>query len=1121
MNRYIKIVLILSFVLLFAEQEARSTEVCDSNRSCVGRTLKFKVSSGKGAHYADIENNDLLKKLGETMTVEMWLKPEKQSGKLQYICGLWGPGEDKNDSWIAYISPDDSLTFELNGLNSLGPIDNTVVKIYAGNLYNSWNHYAFVFNGKTGYAYILINAEVKDSSRNSFYPLSRLKKISNDELSIQLGSTNAISNDQNQNRTFKGDMDEIRIWGKALSPSDLYCLKDKALGGKEDSLLLYYRCNDPGYVYTLCDATGHNNIGYIRSGLSADWSNRSDFVKVLITPMSIVDTVYCDNEKIYDFVITDTSVCSTGGYLRTTTGYPDKFKLIYNNKEYPLINWNYIPLIPKTPITFKVKAKCDFIGTVTTRFEIRNSNACGWGIANIPISITRLTELSMSKLQIGFDSLKARCIERPYIDSTIKICNNTNGSGTPRNVTINSFSVKMPNVYSLTYPALPRVLKPGECIDVSIRFFSKDTTATYFDTLKIQSDDKCAPLAAIPLYGKVKEVIGLYQRGSKIKIDSINFGKSCLNFPSDAVEYSWENLVERDITVTNIIIPPNFLGKPFKFPVTLKPVTGYQPNYFRFLPKQKGNFVDSIVFEIKSEGCTIRRPIYIKGIGYDAAISFATPSVDFSTVIVGQESTLNVQIKNESDDPLAASIYLKQGDPFYLTGAKSINIPPNSTRTFPMTFRPAIAGTFKDEVCIYENSCFQSFCVPVTGKAIVQRFSFIPEIMELRNVLGCQTRDTILEIKNISGQPQTLSNFSITPAVSPFLLLEPAVLPPSVVLSSDESIKFRIRYIPNDIVNDRADRAFLNYQTSDNEKWSAKLYGTSVIPKMFLTEEILYETIEVGGSRRDTITFENISLFDIYVDSMKVSQGFSIVNPVGFSGKLMKPRDSIMIIVDFLPTEDKQYNGNLTIYSAQPCLSVKQSKLTGRGIIVPLDAPLKVISYGFIKPCECEVRTIPMINNSFNFNMSIDSIWIDTANVASPAAEFYSWYSFYSPKSTVPYNIPPRSTDTLSIKYCPKRPFLYRFVDNDARLHIRASGSGWANDFTTYLGGKQTLLFAADTQSVIFSPTRVDTFSRSQYYHLKIPDFKYNPQRAVVKISKLTFTPDERVFYIYCPYKFT
>ncbi len=145
--------------------------------------------------------------------------------------------------------------------------------------------------------------------------------------------------------------------------------------------------------------------------------------------------------------------------------------------------------------------------------------------------------------------------------------------------------------------------------------------------------------------------------------------------------------------------------------------------------------------------------------------------------------------------------------------------------------------------------------------------------------------------------------------------------------------------------------------------------------------------------------------------------------------------------------------------------------------------------------------------------MSIDSIFIDSTNVTNPATEFYSWYSFYSPNGTFPYQIPKRATDTLTIRYCPKNQLVTKFVDNNARLNLYASGNGWNRYYTTYLAGKQTLLFTYDTLTVNFPPTRVDTVSAPKFVRLYIPDFEFNPQRAKVEITNLSFEPEERVFY--------
>ncbi|HRP02662.1 MAG TPA: choice-of-anchor D domain-containing protein [Candidatus Kapabacteria bacterium] len=1095
--------------LMFVSKSAFTYEACDTTRLCIGNSLKFTVTTGKGAHYIDVINNSLINKMGKAITFDLWLKPKRQAGKIQYIAGLWGPNFEVNDSWLAYINDKDSLIFQLNGNESnLANEDFTTVSAYIGNLYDQWNHYAFVFNGNNNFAYIYINGDKIDSSRNNKYPLYTLKKINNPELSIQIGSTNALSNDPNMNRTFLGDMDEIRIWGRALSAEEIFCNKDKALNGKEDSLLLYYRCNDPNYVFELCDAAGNGNQGMMRSGLEFGLSDRQDIIKVIASPLSIKDTIVCDTAKFYDFVLTDTSVCATGFYIRTVTGFPEKFSFTYNNKEYDLSKWSYLPLPSMSAITLRIKVNADFVGTISTWLQVRSVNACGYNIANIPITINRQTELNMSKLEVAFDSLKARCIEKTYIDSTITICNTSN-----RDLTISKLSNNMPLVFKLLHSTLPIVLKPKECTNVIVRFTSRDTTEFYYDTLTINSNDRCANVTQIPLQGKVKEVFRINKRSSDERLTEIDFGTKCVNFPSVATEYDWMNLDIKDIVITDIKIPDNFYGKNFKFPVTLEPNTGYQANYFRFLPKTVGVFNDSIIIVAKSGNCTIHYPIYIKGVAYDADLSFKDTIIDFGSIKVGQELTINAVLNNNSNVSLTSSTYLINGEPFFITGSKSISISANASGTIQITFRPTKAGLFEDELGVYEESCFESYGVKVKGVAYVDWFSYEPEVLEVKNVLGCYSKEEELEIRNLTDNIATLSDFKLIQALPKFTLVEPAVFPSSITINKGESVKFKLRYTPNDIIAERADRALLEYKTQDNQVWTAKLLGTSVLPRLHITSEILFETIEVGGSKQDTIIIENISNFDITINNANIPTGFIMVYPATLNGRVLKPKDTVQVIINFVPTEDKLYSGQFEINVVTPCPIDFYTDISGKGIIVPLDAPLKVINYGFVNPCECEERKIPLINNSFYFPMNIDSILIDTTNVTSPASQFYSWYSFYSPSSVFPYQIPKRSTDTLTIVYCPKSPFIDTLVDNNARLHIYASGSAWKNHFETFLAGKQTLLFQADSNFIVFPPTRVDTVSAPRYIHLFIPGLELNPKQAKVEISNFGFEPDERVFY--------
>ena len=296
-TRSFRFLYILLFIIVLYPFDLRGWADCDEVKSCLGRALTLTVNSGKGAHYVDIEKTKLQAQFDSQMTVQMWIKPEKQEGMTQFIAGLWGPAKDKNDVWVIYFSPDDNLVFEINHPEiHLHHIDNTVVEVPAADLYDSWNHISAVFNGSEQTAYLYINGYLAGSARNPQYPANRFNKLANPELPIQVGSCNGLSDNDN-NRTFRGQIDEFRMWSRVLSPDEILCQKDRALyGEREDSLVIYYRFNDPSDQYTLCDATGNENYGKARSGASCQNSDRRFNTTVLASPLSINDTLKCTNQ---------------------------------------------------------------------------------------------------------------------------------------------------------------------------------------------------------------------------------------------------------------------------------------------------------------------------------------------------------------------------------------------------------------------------------------------------------------------------------------------------------------------------------------------------------------------------------------------------------------------------------------------------------------------------------------------------------------------------------------------------------------------------------------------------------------------------------------------------------
>ncbi len=291
------------------------------------------------------------------------------------------------------------------------------------------------------------------------------------------------------------------------------------------------------------------------------------------------------------------------------------------------------------------------------------------------------------------------------------------------------------------------------------------------------------------------------------------------------------------------------------------------------------------------------------------------------------------------------------------------------------------------------------------------------------------------------------------------------------------------------------------------------MIGTSIVPKFYVTPLTQYGTIEVNASKRDTLLIENSSPFVMTIDSLAVTAGFNLIYPIMPLSRTLNPGDSIWAIVDFNPKQSQFYQGNILVFSNSPCKVENEGVLEGKGEIIPLELSISTISFGFVRPCDCFERFIPLINKSKNFRMTVDDVWIDSIGIANGTPDLFTWRSAFSPDGRVPYSILPAQIDTMWIKYCPRSPADRAYIDNNARLNIKAHGSGWDGEYETFLSGKRMLMMEPLQKIVEFPPTRVDTFAASRYVNIIVPDVNVNPAREDLRIDTIYFDPPERVFF--------
>jgi len=1098
--------LLLATLLGIAAIPARGQfpAACDRDKACIGNALTIEVTSGKGAQYVDIDSNAVLRTLTDELTVEAWIKPVRQAGKRVYLAGLWGPNRDNNDQWVVYIE-EERITFALSADASFqGDVDNTVVTVTVNGLYTrGWTHVAAVWDGTSTAARLIIDGYEAGRSTNAAFPLTRLKRVESPRLPTQLGACNGLYDDTTRYRTFEGQIDEFRIWRRALPEPEIRCGRLKSLAGNENGLVLYYRCNERASDQALCDATGNNLQGLMRSGAACRSNNRVSPLSYTASPLSIGGTLYCTGDTTFTFTVTDTSSC----------GNQVSFSMVGQDAGLFQVNPRNASLVQGTPVTVTVRLIATVVGPIQARLRISNANRCGAPL-DIAINVNRRTELDYSKGRLQVDTLYVGCLERTVSEDTLEICNRT---GRPMRVDNIRLAVGRAFSWGPLDPGrpLPLTLANNECWKVVVRMGVGDTSYTEYDTLLIASDDQCPGSGIIPIEGRTQEVLVILDQSGFSRLDSMNFGAVCPGQISDVRLYQLRNLVQDSIFVdTAEFTPPNFYGRRVRYPQGLAPNTAYLPTYIRFRPDRPGPITGEVRFTARYRGCTIVRTIYVRGRGISVDVAFNTGVVGFGNVTIGKASQQSASVTNSGDELRRMSAYLKIGDVFQIISNRSFTISPGQTLQIGLEFRPRQPITYYDTLCIFDEQCFQTICIPVSGTGVFEDLSFGPSYVNMENVVGCRCRVDTLTVTNMSGGPLTVTQARLNDATGKFALLGTV---PTGPLAPGGAFTYVVEYCPNDLTNDRADNAFLDLALSNGETYQVVIRATSVVPKLFVTPLTVFGTVEVGWRESQMILVENASSVPINVTTATVPAGFTVLSTNPPLPAVLQPRDSMWVEVELAPSAEVNYGGDLTLASDDPCQLTWTGTVSGTGKIVRLEVPISFINYGMIPPCDCASREIPLPNLSEYIPMSIDSIWIDGAGVASPRPQVFRWRSRQTGSTTLPYVIAPQSIDTLVIEFCPNIPATPQNVLSNATIHITASTASWSQTFQTVLSGRRELNFTPAPTLVQFPATRVDTSARPIQVRITVPDAFQNPSGDSIVITGITFVPDQNVFSVSDP----
>jgi hypothetical protein len=1101
LHRIVVVVLLLGLMSVagfLSDASAQYPAKCDQDKSCVGNALTIVATQGKGAQYVDVDTSYILRALDTALTFEAWLSPQMQPGKKQFVAGLWGPNQDNNDQWLVWIQ-DNTVTFELNHDGTyLGEIDNTIATTSVPDLYTrGWVHLAAVWDGVTTTARLYLDGALVAVGTNAAYPITHLHPIESATLAMQIASCNSLYDDTSRYRTFKGQMDEIRLWDRALSAQEIGCQRLLSLNGNEPGLIMYLRCNEKANAQFLCDATG-NLTSRPRSGANLVASNRVIPSTFTAVPATLSATLACTADTIFTITVTDTSLCGDQVNVGLDGANANNFTVSANN----------LMLAQNVPQTITVTLKGNPTGVLAASLNIVSQNRCGNPI-RIPINVNRTTQLSYSVTSIAFDTLYVGCEEVLFETDTVTICNTT---GSPISISGATFDSShftwSPGAGS---PKLPTSLAPGACYKLVVRYDQQDTSVTFFDTLRVHSSDVCPGSGIIPVTGRSQEVIALLATDGKSIVDTLAFGSVCPDQISAVGLYQYRGLVSDTVYIDSITYTdPHFFGAGFQFPVKLVPKTAYLATYIRFKPTAAGPLSGMMHLYSHYHGCTIEKSIGLWGRGISVNFAFNQTQLSFGNVTIGKAAQLVATVTNHGVDSRNLAAYLKVGDVFQIIAGSSFSLNPGQTANITVEFRPRQLLNYVDTLAVFDEGCYSTIEIPVSGTGVFQSLSFTPPYLPIQNVVGCQCQTDTVLVKNISGTNLSITAEALNDPSGKMTIVSPSHVGP---LASNATVQYIVTYCPNDLTHDRADDAYIDITLSDGEQYQLLVRATSLAPELYVTPLTTYNIVEVGWQKLDSILLENASPVPVHVSSITVPPGYSIVSTSPPLPVTLNPRDSLWVYVLFQPTSETGYDGNITATLDGPCPQTYSGVITGAGQIVKLDVPITFMNYSLIKPCDCEIRKIPLPNYSFKVPISIDSIWIDAVGLPNPWPQVFSWSSDLS-GTKIPYQIPAQGEDTLLISFCPNIPATQANTVLNATLHIKASSPGWSQVFNTLMSGGRELNFQPSTVLVGFPATRVDTSAAPIGVNIAVPNPFVNPSGDSVIIDSIGFMPDDHVFSV-------
>ncbi|MFN8367403.1 MAG: choice-of-anchor D domain-containing protein [Candidatus Kapaibacterium sp.] len=566
---------------------------------------------------------------------------------------------------------------------------------------------------------------------------------------------------------------------------------------------------------------------------------------------------------------------------------------------------------------------------------VKNKNGCS---NTTPVAVIKSAQPTffVSKSNLDFNSLTGCEVSKD--DNSVNITN----TGTE---SIFLEKVSEPVGFQLVSPALPVELKPGQPLNLLLRFAPKTTGTSNGNMLF--TVNQCGANKTISLMGTAAG------GGTPVTLTNalVQF-KTLVTCGTDVYDTSFVEITAsgaEDVTLTSRSIAPDNKIVDFTstvtFPYTIKAGTTKQLP-LHFSPVADISYVRDITLPYKTNSCSGDLKISTRGIRTTPYLEVHAPEVNFGTLdscnILTKDTTIIVKNSSKVDveiqqlilpmvqivkPPISTTLKIPAGDSMEIT----LRFTPIGYMALPQTSNIAFNGV---SPCSFKSETFT-----LKGERIGGVVSLTKQSIPLNDINRC------------SSIPMT-DSFDINigaftwPDHNAVRLVDIIPGSSSIIIDKNKFIYFergfttvKVQYIPNSnsaigpfkdslrLIFDPCQRERIIYFTGNYVQADLEV-GPTFTKK---DTSMVFDTIEVNTTARQKFIVKNTGNTSMTTASIlnNIADPFYVVGATPPLGSQLKIGESMEIEIEYRPSTTGTHTGNGILVVTQPCSDAATITLSG------------------------------------------------------------------------------------------------------------------------------------------------------------------------------------------------